>query len=505
MPQQVGPAGGAQRRRRRVARRVRRVHRRRRRRPTGGFDRASTSAAVRSAWPGRSADRQLRPVRPARGLGAHPVEPLGGPAGEEGGRRPDARRLRADVAPVPHRQQLPADRACSAVSAGSTSDFKRAEDDEFALRLDGRRLRVPLQPGGASPGTTPTAALEAWLSIPRVVRLLRRADRPSAPRTHGYLDAKKRRAGTSPAARCASSAGCSSGPRRTAVGGRRLDLGGHGAVRPGCVDAADGALSVAYDLSYVESMRGPGARRRAGRRTAMLIDGRYLPDGMTLRARRRRRRRRPGRAHPRRRAGRRRHPRHRARGRRPVATAAADDDALHGREDRGAVPAVRSRQRASAVRRATGRPRPGCASASSTRRLRPARGRVRSLAVRAARSWIPTTAGARLAACRLDASTPTGACRPATGHAADLARRAGAGDVPVRRPRLLRAPLRRARCVGARSTSCCTRPCTTIELDRRPAATCRRLAVRCPDGNRFGHGRRCSCWPPAGSTTPACC
>ena len=40
-----------------------------------------------------------------------------------------------DVAPVPHRQQLPADGRSSSSSAGFDESFKRAEDDELALRL----------------------------------------------------------------------------------------------------------------------------------------------------------------------------------------------------------------------------------------------------------------------------------------------------------------------------------------------------------------------------------
>ena len=225
----------------------------------------------------------------------------------------------------------------------------------------------------------------------------------------------------------------------------------------------------------------------------MLIDGRLLPDGMTLRVRRRRDRGRPGRDDRRRGAG---------RGRastsscsRPAAgaTAGSDDGTLRA-SARRAVPARDARASvASAARPATGRRRPGCAIRTlDDVDFEPARAARRSLAVRTRRARSRTTR-ARARRCSPSAVLAgPHAVRTACDTPLAVAGRAGAGDVPVRRPRLLRArastrwPRRRT------SSSCCTRP---VRRDR--ARRCRRrpsppspCAARTATGSRVAAALR---------------
>lgn len=142
-------------------------------------------------------------------------------------------------------------RAAFEAAGGFDTDFKRAEDDEFALRLDDAGCVFRFEPSAIAWHYS-VRTRRAWLDIPRAyARFDVEIDRMH-PHT-GYLDAKieeleDRRLPLRLA--------------RRVFGGRAARLGielatrsGAALYRLGRVDEAMGALSVAYDLSYVDSLR----------------------------------------------------------------------------------------------------------------------------------------------------------------------------------------------------------------------------------------------------------
>ena len=187
------------------------------------------------------------------------------------------------MATVPHRQQL---RARRVVPVGR--------------RLRRRRSRVPRTTSsrcasldvGCEFRFTPAAIALALLephpsrpgSDPPGVRLLRRADRPSAP-AHVVPRQQEGRARRSPAAAARRPAGV---PRSPTVARRQASCRPAEALhRPGATTLATAALSVAYDLSYVDALReaelGAGRACRVDGRP-VLIDGRLVPAGGVLRS-----------------------------------------------------------------------------------------------------------------------------------------------------------------------------------------------------------------------------
>jgi GT2 family glycosyltransferase len=137
-------------------------------------------------------------------------------------------------------------------AGGFDETFKRAEDDEFALRLDDLGCEFRFQPAAIAWHYS-FRTLDAWLSIPRAYAYFDvQIDRlhPHA----GYLEAKKRelamrRAPLRIVRRVFH------GPRGTKVGVSASVGAAKALARVGLTDASMGALSVAYDLSYVQSLR----------------------------------------------------------------------------------------------------------------------------------------------------------------------------------------------------------------------------------------------------------
>jgi GT2 family glycosyltransferase len=142
---------------------------------------------------------------------------------------------------------------------GFDPDFKRAEDDEFALRLKDHGCTFVFEPRAIAWHYS-NRSLEAWLSIPRAYA---RFD-VEIDRLHpheGYLRQKqrelRRRKLPMRAVRlaCRSRAGTDIGVRAAVGLGAAL-------YRFGAVGASMSALSVAYDLSYVRSLRESMVERR---------------------------------------------------------------------------------------------------------------------------------------------------------------------------------------------------------------------------------------------------
>jgi GT2 family glycosyltransferase len=135
---------------------------------------------------------------------------------------------------------------------GFDESFKRSEDDELALRLHERGCVFHFEPEAIAWHYS-MRSIESWLAIPRMYAHFDvEIDRlhPDA----GYLADKKRELGTRRLPLRV--------VRRVLAGPRRSRLGVAAAVgaaeqlyKVGAVDAAMGALSVAYDLSYVDSLR----------------------------------------------------------------------------------------------------------------------------------------------------------------------------------------------------------------------------------------------------------
>lgn len=135
---------------------------------------------------------------------------------------------------------------------GFDESFKRSEDDEFALRLDGYGCVFHFEPAAIAWHYS-HRTLEAWLIIPRSYAYFDVQIDKLHPHA-GYLAKKKTELGQR------------RWPLRAARavfrGARGSKLGVSTSVglakvlyRVGLVDASMGALSVAYDLSYVQSLR----------------------------------------------------------------------------------------------------------------------------------------------------------------------------------------------------------------------------------------------------------
>ena len=135
---------------------------------------------------------------------------------------------------------------------GFDETFKRSEDDEFALRLDDYGCEFRFVPTAIAWHYS-HRTLDAWLSIPRSYAYFDvQIDRlhPHA----GYLDQKKRelRRRRIPLRIVRAVFG---GKQRSAVGVSAAVGLAKVLYRVGLIDASMGALSVAYDLSYVQSLR----------------------------------------------------------------------------------------------------------------------------------------------------------------------------------------------------------------------------------------------------------
>lgn len=142
-------------------------------------------------------------------------------------------------------------RATFEAAGGFDTEFKRAEDDELALRLHDHGCVFRFEPSAIAWHYS-VRSRDAWLSIPRsYARFDVEIDRMH-PHS-GYLANKIEELGDRRL------------PLRVArrlFGGRRARLGIELATRAGAllyragrVEEAMGALSVAYDLSYVDSLR----------------------------------------------------------------------------------------------------------------------------------------------------------------------------------------------------------------------------------------------------------
>lgn len=135
---------------------------------------------------------------------------------------------------------------------GFDETFKRAEDDEFGLRLYKRGCVFHFEPEAIAWHYS-NRSLESWLAIPRAYAHYDvEIDRQNPD--VGYLAAKKSELATRrlPLRMARAVLG---GPRRSKFG-VRLAVGVANALyRAGIVGPAMGALSVAYDLSYVDSLR----------------------------------------------------------------------------------------------------------------------------------------------------------------------------------------------------------------------------------------------------------
>ena len=135
---------------------------------------------------------------------------------------------------------------------GFDESFKRSEDDEFALRLDGYGCAFHFEPAAIAWHYSHRIA-GGLAGHPAVVRLLRRADRQAAPARGlpGQEEAELgRRRWPLRAARAVFR-----GRRGTKVGVSASVGLAKVLYRVGLVDPAMGMLSVAYDLSYVQSLR----------------------------------------------------------------------------------------------------------------------------------------------------------------------------------------------------------------------------------------------------------
>jgi GT2 family glycosyltransferase len=135
---------------------------------------------------------------------------------------------------------------------GFDEAFKRAEDDELAVRLHERGCVFHFEPGAIA-WHYANRSLESWLAIPR---LYARYD-VEIDRQHpelGYLSDKKRElAKRRLPLRVARS--LFDGPRRSRIGVAAAVAAATLLYRARAVDLAMGALSMAYDLSYVDSLQ----------------------------------------------------------------------------------------------------------------------------------------------------------------------------------------------------------------------------------------------------------
>jgi GT2 family glycosyltransferase len=135
---------------------------------------------------------------------------------------------------------------------GFNESYKRAEDDEFALRLHIHGCHFRFQPAAIAYHYS-NRTLDAWLAIPRAYAYYHvQIDRlhPYA----GYLAARKRDLGRRRLPLRLARAACR-GARRTELGVASAVAAARALFRLGRINASMGALSVAYDLTYVQSLR----------------------------------------------------------------------------------------------------------------------------------------------------------------------------------------------------------------------------------------------------------
>jgi len=140
---------------------------------------------------------------------------------------------------------------------GFDTDFKRAEDDELALRLRDHGCVFRFVPEAIAWHYS-NRSLEAWLVIPRAYAHFDVEIDRLHPHVNHLRDRKRglaRRRAPVRAARAIARGPLSTVAVRMAVATAQL------LYRAGFVDQAMGALSVAYDLSYVDSLRRAEARR----------------------------------------------------------------------------------------------------------------------------------------------------------------------------------------------------------------------------------------------------
>lgn len=129
--------------------------------------------------------------------------------------------------------------------------FKRAEDDELALRLYKHGCRFHFEPGAIA-WHYANRTLEAWLAIPRAYAYFDVAIDRQHPEI-GYLARKeKMRRKRRVPLRIART--LLAGRARTKAGVSAAVTAAKGLYRCGWTAAAMGALSVAYELSYAESL-----------------------------------------------------------------------------------------------------------------------------------------------------------------------------------------------------------------------------------------------------------
>jgi GT2 family glycosyltransferase len=135
---------------------------------------------------------------------------------------------------------------------GFDEDFKRAEDDEFALRLEQHGCTFVFEPSAIGWHYS-NRSLEAWLLIPRAYAYFDVMIDQLHPESN-YLRQKKlelheRRVPMRLVRMMLR------GKRATAVGVRQFVNVAQRAHRRGATKVAMAALSIAYDLSYVQSLR----------------------------------------------------------------------------------------------------------------------------------------------------------------------------------------------------------------------------------------------------------
>jgi GT2 family glycosyltransferase len=135
---------------------------------------------------------------------------------------------------------------------GFDEDFKRAEDDEFALRLEKHGCRFVFEPAAIGWHYS-NRSLEAWLLIPRAYAYFDVMIDRLHPGSN-YLQQKKtelrQRRLPIRVARAVLR-----GRRATAFGVKHFVDLAQKAHRRGRVKVAMAALSIAYDLSYMQSLR----------------------------------------------------------------------------------------------------------------------------------------------------------------------------------------------------------------------------------------------------------
>jgi GT2 family glycosyltransferase len=135
---------------------------------------------------------------------------------------------------------------------GFDEDFKRAEDDEFALRLEQHGCTFVFEPSAIGWHYS-RRSLEAWLLIPRAYAyfdvMIDRLHPGTNYLRQKKIELRKRRLPMRLVRKLVR------GKRSTAFGVKRLVELAQKAHRRGGEKLAMAALSIAYDLSYVQSLR----------------------------------------------------------------------------------------------------------------------------------------------------------------------------------------------------------------------------------------------------------